>query len=209
MSTGIKIVTLGESMTGKTSICLRLVCNDFVDNTESTIGASYMILKVDDIKYEIWDTAGQERFLCLSSLYYRGSDIILMTYDLSNIATIERTFMYLDKVINEIQNRNYKIIFVGNKSDLVTDEIINKSKKKIAKRIDKYESIKDKISNITISAKTSHNFDQLLNIITDYGKTIIKLKDSEPIKDIIQLSNNTNWGNWMPKMNINPRNCTC
>jgi small GTP-binding protein len=69
-----KIVLLGETAVGKSSIACRFVRNEFVHNHESTIGAAFLSHSVDlaegHVKFEIWDTAGQERYRSLAPMYY-------------------------------------------------------------------------------------------------------------------------------------------
>ena len=82
-----KLVLLGASAVGKTSICARYVFGDFDTNTRSTIGASFLTkkMKVDDrkVKLQIWDTAGQERFRSMAPMYYRGAEAALCVFDLT------------------------------------------------------------------------------------------------------------------------------
>ena len=70
-----KLVLLGESAVGKSSLVLRFVKGQFHEFQESTIGAAFLTqtLCLDDttVKFEIWDTAGQERYHSLAPMYYR------------------------------------------------------------------------------------------------------------------------------------------
>jgi len=70
-----KLVLLGESAVGKSSLVLRFVKGQFHEYQESTIGAAFLTQTVclDDttVKFEIWDTAGQERYHSLAPMYYR------------------------------------------------------------------------------------------------------------------------------------------
>ena len=79
-----KLVLLGESAVGKSSIVGRYIHNAFEDSHETTIGAAFFtkILEFDDyiIKFEIWDTAGQERYSSLANMYYRGSQAAIVVY---------------------------------------------------------------------------------------------------------------------------------
>lgn len=88
-----KIVLIGESNTGKTSMLLRYSDNIFNDNYLCTIGVDFKIktLKVDNkiIKMQIWDTAGQERFRSISHAYYRNSHGCVAIYDITNRASFE------------------------------------------------------------------------------------------------------------------------
>lgn len=117
----IKIVLLGESGVGKSSIVLRFVTNTFKPYSESTIGASFMtkLMKVDDImiKYHIWDTAGQEKYHSLAPMYYRGASVAIVVYDITN----KESFRTVKKWINELKQygpEDILIVIVGNKSDL-------------------------------------------------------------------------------------------
>jgi len=83
----VKLVLLGESAVGKSSIVLRFVNNEYQDNKEPTIGAAFLTqrCKLDDriIKFEIWDTAGQERFHSLAPMYYRNAQAAVIVYDIT------------------------------------------------------------------------------------------------------------------------------
>ena len=72
-----KVVLLGESAVGKSSLVLRFVKREFHEFQESTIGAAFLTqtVTIDDttVKFEIWDTAGQERYHSLAPMYYRGA----------------------------------------------------------------------------------------------------------------------------------------
>jgi len=74
-----KLVLLGESAVGKSSLVLRFVKGQFHEFQESTIGAAFLTqtLCLDDttVKFEIWDTAGQERYHSLAPMYYRGAQV--------------------------------------------------------------------------------------------------------------------------------------
>jgi Ras-related protein Rab-1A len=83
-----KIVLIGESNTGKTSMLVRFADSVFNENYLCTIGVDFKIktLKIDGriIKMQIWDTAGQERFRSISHAYYRNSHGCVAVYDIAN-----------------------------------------------------------------------------------------------------------------------------
>lgn len=83
-----KLVLLGESAVGKSSLVLRFVKGQFHEYQESTIGAAFLTQTVclDDttVKFEIWDTAGQERYHSLAPMYYRGAQAAIVVYDITN-----------------------------------------------------------------------------------------------------------------------------
>ncbi|KAL2494048.1 Ras-related protein RABF2a [Forsythia ovata] len=83
-----KLVLLGDSGTGKSSLVLRFVKGQFIEFQESTIGAAFFsqTVAVNDttVKFEIWDTAGQERYHSLAPMYYRGAAAAVIVYDITN-----------------------------------------------------------------------------------------------------------------------------
>ena len=89
-----KLVFIGDSGVGKTSLVDRTVKNCFSETTDYTIGAAFQryVLRVDDktvVTYNIWDTAGQERYRSLGPIYYRGSDAAILVYDITNNNSFE------------------------------------------------------------------------------------------------------------------------
>ena len=170
MSKRVKMVFLGNSSTGKTSIVHRLLHNGFISDGESTIGASFATLKLNDITYEILDTAGQERYNSLVPMYTRNAEIIIFVFDLTNLDTINRFDSYIKDLRNNLDDK-FKVIIVGNKIDLfwgdldTVQDIINK-------KIEKYNHLSNRITYIDTSAKSGKNIDVLKERINIFGKQI-------------------------------------
>lgn len=116
-----KLVLLGESAVGKSSLVLRFVKGQFHDYQESTIGAAFLTQTVclDDItvKFEIWDTAGQERYHSLAPMYYRGAQAAIVVYDLTNKDSFNRAKAWV-KELQRQASPNIVIALAGNKTDL-------------------------------------------------------------------------------------------
>ena len=93
-----KLILLGESSVGKTSIIKRLTTNEFSDISISTVGYIFTekILEINDIKikFEIWDTAGQEKFRSLINNYYNGCDGAILVYDITNRKSYDEIVNY-------------------------------------------------------------------------------------------------------------------
>jgi len=123
----VKLVLLGESAVGKSSIVLRFVNNEYQDNKEPTIGAAFLTqrCKLDDriIKFEIWDTAGQERFHSLAPMYYRNAQAAVIVYDITKPASLEKAKTWV-KELQRQANPNIVIALVGNKIDLASNRSV-------------------------------------------------------------------------------------
>jgi len=116
-----KLVLLGESAVGKSSLVLRFVKGQFHEYQESTIGAAFLTQTVcfDDttVKFEIWDTAGQERYHSLAPMYYRGSQAAIVVYDITNPESFTRAKNWV-KELHRQASANIVIALSGNKADL-------------------------------------------------------------------------------------------
>ena len=119
----IKVLTLGDTTVGKTSIVLRYSDDKFIeDTTLSTIGIDFKIKKItrggESVKVSIYDTAGQERFQNIIKHYYRGANGILLTYDISNHSSFEKLdFWYNDLKENVGDLNELFVCLIGNKID--------------------------------------------------------------------------------------------
>ena len=98
-----KIILIGDSCVGKSSILNSLIYNVVPDNAQPTVGIDYAskMINIDNmtIKLSIWDTAGQERFKSLITVYYRGVDAVIMIYDITNRQTFENIDYWMSEVI--------------------------------------------------------------------------------------------------------------
>nr|OQO22875.1 GTP-binding protein ypt5 [Rachicladosporium sp. CCFEE 5018] len=120
-----KLVLLGESAVGKSSLVLRFVKDQFDDYRESTIGAAFLTqtIALDDqttVKFEIWDTAGQERYKSLAPMYYRNANCAVVVYDITQAASLDKAKSWV-KELQRQANENIIIALAGNKLDLVTE----------------------------------------------------------------------------------------
>ena len=90
-----KVVLIGESGVGKTSIISRYMTDKFSATLGSTPGANFttktIFLKDENqsIKFEIWDTAGQEKFRSLAKVFYKNAAICILVYDITKKQTFE------------------------------------------------------------------------------------------------------------------------
>lgn len=117
----LKIVMLGDSGVGKTSIIFRYVFGE-PDNVRPTIGslqvAKTITYRDSQIEMGFWDTAGQEVYRSMAPMYYRGASIAIIVYDITRQESYESVDYWLDELTSKSDMDNITILVVGNKVDL-------------------------------------------------------------------------------------------
>ncbi|KAH0626727.1 hypothetical protein JD844_001860 [Phrynosoma platyrhinos] len=122
----LKLLLVGDSSVGKSSLLLRFTDDQFEPYLNPTIGVDFKVKKmvVGDLPLQlaIWDTAGQERFRTLTPSYYRGAQGIILVYDV----TKRETFVGLESWLQELEvytKKNVVKMLVGNKIDETDREV--------------------------------------------------------------------------------------
>jgi Ras-related protein Rab-6A len=156
-----KVVFLGASGVGKTSLINRYILNDFDKDYSATVGIDFFTkpIQVRDrtVNLQIWDTAGQERFRSLIPFYIRDSSMAVIVYDVSNPETFEAAKSWHKTVINE-RGSDVVCILVGNENDLeskVSPETVATFCKPLA------------IATIETCAKTGQNVARLFKLVSE------------------------------------------
>ena len=184
----IKIILIGDSEVGKTSIINQYINNEFSYNFIPTIGQgkSRKTITIDnkDLLIEVWDTAGQERYCQLNKLFIKNSQIVILVYDITN----KESFKHLKtKWFEQIQTTlDLSLCVIGvaaNKHDLYFNEDIPLDEAKSfceSKNAFIYETTATEFESI------NHLFSSLINI---YYNQFIKNKDNIVENDItVELS---------------------
>ena len=170
-----KVVVLGDSSVGKTSLLTYLVFHRFSERIDSTIGASFFAYQRDyrNCKYtlNLWDTAGQEKYHSIIPMYIRHADVILMVYDATNIdsySDLVNTWIPFLTQQKDDYSANALIYIIGNKMDLVTDRSLIEKGKQVATEFGfRFEET---------SAKTGLNVSYLFDEII----AILDVREQEP-----------------------------
>jgi small GTP-binding protein len=161
----IKLIIIGDSGVGKSSILSRYCDDEFSINHITTIGVDFKIKTVEVnkkiIKIQIWDTAGQERFKGITTSYYRGSGVVFIVFDISDEKTFDNLKYWLIDVEKYCDQINKPIVYiVGNKNDLIRQVTYNDAKKFADTHGTKY---------FEVSAKNNSNINDVFNeILNDY-----------------------------------------
>ena len=126
-----KIITLGDSGVGKTSIIRRYVYNIFDDNSISTIGLAFSFKDIKlknkkNVQIKLIDTGGQEKYRALAKTYFKNADAVLFVFGLDDEKSYENMTEWI-KSFNENHNgkEGIPLYLIGNKSDL--ERIVDKN----------------------------------------------------------------------------------
>jgi len=121
----LKVIILGDSGVGKTSLMNQYVNRKFSNQYKATIGADFLTkeITVDDrsVSLQIWDTAGQERFQSLGVAFYRGADACVLVYDVTNQNSFKTLETWRDEFLIQASPRDqdhFPFLLIGNKVDI-------------------------------------------------------------------------------------------
>jgi len=123
----VRLLMVGDSSCGKTSLVLRFDQNVFSTKFVTTIGVDYRdkMVKIEGspMRLQLWDTAGQERFRSLTSNFFGRADGFVLCYDVSNRPSFDHVVGWM----RDIRTRappDCDIVLCGNKSDLDSDRVV-------------------------------------------------------------------------------------
>ena len=128
-----KVVLVGESGVGKTSIITQFIDQTFQEDQQSTTGGTFSTKSVicdngKTLKFEIWDTAGQERYRSLTKMFYKDANAAVLVYDITRKDSFEELQNYWSQQIKESSPPNIILAIAANKSDLISQEAVEEEK---------------------------------------------------------------------------------
>ncbi|XP_063726495.1 uncharacterized protein LOC134854249 [Symsagittifera roscoffensis] len=152
-----KVLLVGDSMVGKSSLVLRYAKDEFKLDFITTIGVDFLT-KFEDfdgtkVVMQIWDTAGQSRFRSITSSYYRGAHAVAVVFDL----TSRKSFSSVPSWINDVRGMaktDIPVLLIGNKSDL---EVMREVTTVEAQTLADHHNFKALFHFLLFSAKFDHN----------------------------------------------------
>ena len=125
-----KVVLVGESGVGKTSIITQFIDQTFQEDIQSTTGGTFSTKSVvcdggKVLKFEIWDTAGQEKYRSLTTMFYKDANAAVMVYDVTRKESFDELKNYWSGQIRDSSPENIILAIAGNKSDLIEHEVVD------------------------------------------------------------------------------------
>ena len=116
-----KLILIGNSGVGKSSIIQRYMKNTFEESYKCTIGVDFLMktlnLNGKTVKLQLWDTAGQEKYKSMVASYYRGANVALVVFDITSHASFDSLPVWIENYYkNGPEQKN--IILIGNKKDM-------------------------------------------------------------------------------------------
>ncbi|UMM18437.1 hypothetical protein L5515_014508 [Caenorhabditis briggsae] len=130
-----KVVVLGDSGVGKTSIIYRHRYGAHYRPVNATIGASFVSFDVGDarddmVRLQVWDTAGQERFRCMVPMYMRNAEAALIVYDVTDRSTFEDVEKWLKDLDRSSGTEDANVFLIANKTDLTEKREVSEAEGK-------------------------------------------------------------------------------
>lgn len=177
----LKVIILGDSGVGKTSLMNQFVNHKFSNQYKATIGADFLTkeVQIDDRLFtlQIWDTAGQERFQSLGVAFYRGADCCVLVYDVNVMKSFDDLNRWREEFLLQASPHdpeNFPFVVLGNKIDMDGGN----SRVVSAKKAKAWCASKGNIPYFETSAKDGTNVEEAFQCI---AKIAIK---NEPEEDI-------------------------
>ncbi|KAL3610626.1 hypothetical protein D5086_001646 [Populus alba] len=181
----LKVIILGDSGVGKTSLMNQFVNRRFSNQYKATIGADFLTKEVyfEDRLFtlQIWDTAGQERFQSLGVAFYRGADCCVLVHDVNVMKSFENLNNWREEFLIQASPsdpENFPFVVVGNKIDVDggNSRVVSEKKAKA------WCAAKGNIPYFETSAKEGFNVDAAFQSI---AKNALKNEPEEEITSVI------------------------
>jgi Ras-related protein Rab-1A len=197
-----KILLIGDSGVGKTSVIMRYTKNLFNEDYLNSIGVDFkskdLYIEEKKIKLQIWDTAGQERFRTITSSYYRGAHAIAVVFDLTKRQSYDHVKRWMED-INKYAKENVLKFLVGNKSDLKDEiQVSYEEARALASQM--------KTTYFSVSAKKNENINEFFEAATKLFLIKFDLYEEDNQRVVLKKNQISNKDN-KKKGNAKKENC--
>ncbi|KAJ5076710.1 rab family [Anaeramoeba ignava] len=130
----LKVILIGDSGVGKTSLMNTYVNQKFSDEYKATIGADFLtkelVINGSVVTMQIWDTAGQERFQSINVAFYRGADCCIMVYDITDHDSFVHLGDWKEEFMVQSAYENpetFPFVVIGNKIDCDNERLVSRN----------------------------------------------------------------------------------
>ena len=169
---GRKVIMVGESAVGKTSLVTKYLKQPFSQKTVSTSSPVFVTATENvngrEVALEIWDTAGQEQYRSLMAMYYRGADVALLCFTKETLNTITEW----SKVVRDAEP-HCEIILALTKLDLLTDDEIQEVRSSV-------ETLEDTVHFTSFIETSSKNNEGVAELFATAAKSTPKSQPPPP-----------------------------
>jgi len=185
----LKVVVLGDSGVGKTSLLERFVNRRFSQQYKATIGADFLTkdMFVDDrnVNLQIWDTAGQERYQSLGSAFYRGADACVLVFDITDVKSFESLETWRDEFLvsaSAPDPQHFPFVVLGNKCDLESQRAVP------SRRAQQWCASKGDIPYFETSAKENILIDKAFDVVVTNALRRGEREEEFYLPDTVELN---------------------
>ncbi len=158
-----KVMMLGDASVGKTSLTIRYISGNFLEDLKLTIGVDFYtkttLFKAKKVKLQIWDFGGEERFRFLLAQYCKGANAAFFLYDITNYVTLEHLPDWT-QIIREYAG-DIPIMLIGSKLDLEEFRAVPREQGILSAK--KYNLS----SFVEVSSKTGQNVEKAFQVMTE------------------------------------------
>ena len=186
-----KLILIGNSGVGKSSIIQRYMKHTFEESYKCTIGVDFLMktieIKDKTVKLQLWDTAGQEKYKSMVSSYYSGANVALVVFDLTNHSSFDALPLWIENYYkNGPEQKN--IILIGNKKDMIEERQVTQEEAELF-------SETNNMIYFETSAKEGDNIEYVFNYtaekLVDFyaGQTEISPKKQVDMTNQLQSQN--------------------
>ena len=185
-----KLILIGNSGVGKSSILQRYMNKTFEESYKCTIGVDFLMKSVEvkgkTVKLQLWDTAGQEKYKSMVASYYRGANVALVVFDITSRSSFESLPLWIENYYkNGPEQKN--IILIGNKKDMADQRQVTQEE------AEEFSETNNMIYFET-SAKEGDNVDYVFNFAAEkllefYGSQNNELNIKRQMNKTTELQN--------------------
>ncbi|XP_066428805.1 ras-related protein Rab-42 [Eleutherodactylus coqui] len=175
-----RVLLLGDSGVGKTSLLRRYTEEEFIDSTVPTVGVDFCS-RIEEpeagvkVRLQFWDTAGQERYRAVTRSYYRNAACVILLFDLTARKTFESIQNWYQEVTERAQPHPLLYLLLGTKSDM-------RGKRSVAR--EEAQSLANSITApyLETSAKTGSNISAALSLLCRELLSALRQEKQAPVE---------------------------